>query len=67
MSVLLNAGWGKGAYQVGILSFLVLMVIGILLLRGVPDRMTEADDEDGITPPPEHLMPAADMPSEARF
>lgn len=67
VSVLLNAGWGKGAYQVGILSFLVLMVIGILLLRGVPDRMTEADDEAGVMPPPEHLMPAQDMPSEARF
>lgn len=67
VSVLLNAGWGKGAYQVGILSFLVLMVIGMLLLRGVPDRMTEADDEAGVMPPPEHLMPAQDMPSEARF
>jgi UMF1 family MFS transporter len=67
VSVLLNAGWGKGAYQVGILSFLVLMVIGILLLRGVPDRPTEADAEDDLTAPPDHLMPAADMPSEARF
>ena len=68
VSVLLNAGWGKGAYQVGILSFLVLMVVGILFLRGVPDRMTEAEDEDDLTPPPpDHLMPAPDMPSEARF
>lgn len=67
VSVLLNAGWGKGAYQVGILSFLVLMVIGILLLRGVPDRMTEAEHEDELGPPPEHLMPAMDMPEEARF
>jgi UMF1 family MFS transporter len=69
VSVLLNAGWGKGAYQVGILSFLVLMVIGILLLRGVPDRHVELepDHEHHLSPPPEHLMPAADMPPEARF
>jgi Permeases of the major facilitator superfamily len=67
VSVLLNAGWGKGAYQVGILSFLILMVIGILFLRGVPDRRTEGGDEEGVSPPPEHLMPAQDMPSEARF
>jgi UMF1 family MFS transporter len=67
VSVLLNAGWGKGAYQVGILSFLVLMVIGILLLRGVPDRMTEAEDEGGISPPPEHLMPAFDAPTKDRL
>ncbi|MBI2781786.1 MAG: hypothetical protein HYX55_08335 [Chloroflexi bacterium] len=65
--MLLNAGWGKGAYQVGILSFLVLMLIGLALLRGVPDRTSEAENEGGITPPPEHLMPAQDMPSEARF
>lgn len=67
VSVLLNAGWGKGAYQVGILSFLVLMVIGILFLRGVPDRPSESEAEDSLTPPPDHLMPAADMPGEARF
>jgi UMF1 family MFS transporter len=41
VSTLLNAGWGKGAYQVGILSFLILMLIGIAFLRGVPDRPTE--------------------------
>ena len=67
VSVLLNAGWGDGAYQVGILSFLVLMLIGMALLRGVPDHTVEAGDEGGVRPPPEHLMPAADMPSEARF
>jgi MFS transporter, UMF1 family len=42
VSTLLNAGWGPGAYQVGIFSFLILMVIGVLLLRGVPDRPSEA-------------------------
>jgi UMF1 family MFS transporter len=67
VSVLLNAGWGNGAYQVGILSFLVLMIIGMALLRGVPDRPTETDAEGDLRPPPEHLMPAQDMPSEARY
>ena len=66
VSVLLNAGWGKGAYQVGILSFLILMVIGILFLRGVPDRRTEAPDEADIGPPPDHLLPAFDTPSSDR-
>ena len=66
VSVLLNAGWGKGAYQVGILSFLVLMVIGILFLRGVPDRTSEADPDTDISPPPDHLMPAFDTPSVDR-
>jgi MFS transporter, UMF1 family len=60
VSVLLNAGWGKGAYQVGILSFLILMVIGILFLRGVPDRTSEADPDVDVSPPPDHLMPAFD-------
>lgn len=41
VSTLLNAGWGKASYQVGIFSFLILMVIGVALLRGVPDRKTE--------------------------
>lgn len=66
VSVLLNAGWGKGAYQVGILSFLVLMLIGILFLRGVPDRRSEPDGDVHVTPPPDHLMPAFDNPSVDR-
>jgi MFS-type transporter involved in bile tolerance (Atg22 family) len=71
VSSLLDAGWGKSAYQVGILSFLILMVVGLLLLRGVPDPGTEPGDAEaggapGSTPPPEHLVPAHDMPSEAR-
>jgi MFS transporter, UMF1 family len=41
VATLLNAGWGAGAYQVGIFSFLILMVIGVALLRGVPDRVSE--------------------------
>ena len=69
VSVLLNAGWGDGAYQVGIFSFLILMVIGMLLLRGVPDPGPEPDGaaRGSLTsPPPEHLMPAADMPVAGR-
>jgi UMF1 family MFS transporter len=41
VSTLLDAGWGKGAYQMGILSFLVLMLVGVALLRTVPDRLSE--------------------------
>jgi len=41
VSVLLNAGWGKAAYQVGIFTFLILMAIGLILLRAVPDRPSE--------------------------
>ena len=66
VSVLLNAGWGNGAYQVGILSFLVLMIIGMLILRGVPEPPAEDGGPPPVSPPPEHLMPAADMPSGAR-
>ena len=62
----LKAGWGGLAYQLGILSFLILMVIGILLLRGVPDRPTEAGSDAKPSPPPEHLMPASDMPVAGR-
>ncbi|HET7181731.1 MAG TPA: MFS transporter [Candidatus Limnocylindrales bacterium] len=61
VSVLLNAGWGNVAYQAGILSFLVLMVIGILLLRGVPDRPSEP--EPGHVhhlSAPDKLIPAFD-------
>jgi UMF1 family MFS transporter len=59
VSSLLGAGWGAGAYQVGILSFLVLMLIGVALLRGVP----EPPDRIPTTPippvaPPDRLAPA---------
>jgi UMF1 family MFS transporter len=70
VSVLLNAGWGKGAYQVGILSFLVLMAIGMLLLRAVPEPPREPDEGRGTPPPagppPEHLIPAHDAPLPGR-
>jgi len=70
VSTLLNAGWGKLAYQVGILSFLILMIVGVLLLRGVPDPGVESEGGEtgttGASPPPEHLIPAADMPVAGR-
>jgi UMF1 family MFS transporter len=62
VSNLLDAGWGSGAYQVGIFSFLILMAIGVWLLRGVPDRLSEGS----ATAPPEHLMPSSDMPGPSR-
>jgi MFS transporter, UMF1 family len=61
----LKSGWGGLAYQLGILSFLILMVIGILFLRGVPDRPTE-DGDLGASPPPDRLMPASE-PAVGRF
>jgi MFS transporter, UMF1 family len=71
VSSLLDAGWGKGAYQVGILSFLILMVVGLVLLLGVPDPGPESGDDDRVgvdaAPPPEHLIPAQDMPVEGRL
>jgi MFS transporter, UMF1 family len=63
VSTLLNAGWGPGAYQVGIFTFLILMAIGIALLRRVPDRTSESE----VVAPPEHLLPAADMPVSGRL
>ncbi|HET9613872.1 MAG TPA: MFS transporter [Candidatus Limnocylindrales bacterium] len=55
VSTLLNAGWGAGAYQVGIFSFLVLLVIGVVILRGVPEPPAEelgggGDGGDGGDP-----------------
>jgi MFS transporter, UMF1 family len=67
VSTLLNAGWGSLAYQVGIFSFLILLVIGAWLLRGVPepplDGVGSPDDLAG--PPPDHLAPVFE-PMEPR-
>ena len=41
VKTLLEAGWGNAAYQVGIFSFLLLLVIGVVLLRGVPEPPRE--------------------------
>jgi UMF1 family MFS transporter len=58
VSTLLDAGLGPSAYQVGILSFLALMVVGVLLLRGVPEP-PPVPDVPPVAPPPERLAPAA--------
>jgi MFS-type transporter involved in bile tolerance (Atg22 family) len=63
VSTLLDAGWGKGAYQAGILSFLVLMFVGVWILRTVPDPGPESG---GVAAPPEHLLPSSDMPGPGR-
>ena len=44
VSTLLDAGWGKAAYQAGIFSFLILMFIGVWILRTVPDPGAEPSD-----------------------
>jgi UMF1 family MFS transporter len=51
VSTLLREGWGDAAYQVGIFSFLILMVIGVVLLLGVPE-------------PPREGWPAEPTPAE---
>jgi UMF1 family MFS transporter len=63
VSTLLDAGWGKTAYQAGILSFLVLMFVGVWILRTVPDPGPESGE---VSAPPEHLLPSSDMPLPGR-
>jgi len=69
VSTLLNAGWGAGAYQVGIFSFLILLVVGLGLLRAVPeppaDHGGDATDRLIDVPAPEWLAPAT-SPIEPR-
>jgi UMF1 family MFS transporter len=66
VSVLLDAGFGAGAYQVGILSFIVLLLVGVAFLRGVPEPPPSPAEGDAPPPaPPERLAPAA-APIEPR-
>jgi UMF1 family MFS transporter len=67
VSTLLNAGWGSAAYQVGIFSFIVLLLIGVWLLLGVeePPLAAEAPPDVLAGPPPDRLAPAA-TPLEPR-
>jgi UMF1 family MFS transporter len=67
VSTLLDRGWGAGAYQVGIFSFLILLVIGVLLLRGVQEPAPDhwAADADAAIAPPERLAPMS-APIEPR-
>jgi UMF1 family MFS transporter len=68
--LLLFDALGNGAYQVAVLSLLVTMLIGWWLIRPVTDRWHgsgELPEVDGVpVVPPEHLMPANDMPSSGR-
>jgi UMF1 family MFS transporter len=57
----LDHGWGSVAYQAGIFSFLVLMLIGFALLRGVPDRKSEHEPF-----PTDHLIPISDLADSGR-
>jgi UMF1 family MFS transporter len=59
VSTLIDAGFGDLAYQVGILSFLALMVVGMLLLWGVPEPPAGESAATAPSPPPERLAPAA--------
>jgi UMF1 family MFS transporter len=61
VSTLLTAGWGSAAYQVGIFSFLILLLLGVWLLRGVPEPSADHWDHVGdklAAPPPDRLAPA---------
>jgi UMF1 family MFS transporter len=53
---------GKVAYQIAILSLLVLMVIGFLIVRRVPEGTLHSDQEAGFLPA---LEPAIVPPGEA--
>lgn len=54
---------GKGAYQIAILSLLVLMGIGYAILRGVPEGTPHPDLEDELGPSLEPAIVApADLP-----
>jgi UMF1 family MFS transporter len=60
VSTLLTAGWGSAAYQVGIFSFLILLLAGAWLLRGVPEPAEGegAGELDAhAAAPPDHLAP----------
>jgi MFS transporter, UMF1 family len=63
VSTLLDAGWGSGAYQVGIFSFLILMLVGVWFLRGVPEPPGDAaagTTEAELPVSPERLAPMFD-------
>jgi MFS transporter, UMF1 family len=54
---------GKPAYQVAILSLLVLMVIGFLIVRRVPEGLPRPDQEGEYLPPPEPaIVPPGETP-----
>jgi UMF1 family MFS transporter len=63
---LLLPSLGKGAYQVGIFTFLILMAVGIALLLGVPDRRDEGPEGSPPGYPPEYLLPMDEPVSPPR-
>jgi UMF1 family MFS transporter len=67
VSTLLNAGWGSAAYQVGIFSFIILLLIGVWLLRGVPEPPLSVEPDPDVLAgrPPDRLAPAG-TPLEPR-
>jgi len=59
---LLLAPMGKVAYQIAILSLLVLMVIGFLIVRKVPDGTPHPDQEARYTPVEPAIVPPGEAP-----
>jgi UMF1 family MFS transporter len=53
---------GKSAYQIAILSLLVLMIIGYLIVRGVPEGIARPDEE--LLPDAAPLEPSIVPPGE---
>jgi len=51
--LLLEPSLGRGAYQVAILSLLALLVVGVWILRGVPEPPLTGDVEPGALADPE--------------
>ena len=58
---LLQPSLGRDAYRIAILSLLVLMVVGFLIVRRVP----EGRESDGESPLASPLEPAIVPPGEA--
>lgn len=52
VATLLEDGWGDAAYQAGIFSFLLLMVVGVVLLLGVPEPPREGVSAEARSDPP---------------
>jgi UMF1 family MFS transporter len=53
---------GKVAYQIAILSLLVLMVIGFLIVRKVPDVKPQPDQDERYQPIEPAIVPPGEVP-----
>ena len=60
--LVLEPSMGRGAYQVAILSLLVLMVVGVAILRGVPEPRSAGDPNLVAEPSPAIVPPAGGAP-----